>query len=219
MKYFRIFPLLLCVMVLLAGCKTKSNATKEVLANGEALVGEMGKGSSLGVVPGSVVNSTVGALIVKKLDTQKKALEATLPSGISVSAIEGGGALKVVFDSDVLFAANSSTLKGSSSNALNSLVANLNENPDTDIKIIGYTDNTGKEEYNQILSAKRAKSIYTRMKEQGVSEQRMKYDGKGSQNPIAGNDTPESRAKNRRMEVLILAGEKMIQNAQQGILK
>ena len=219
MKYFRIFPLLLCVVVLLAGCKTKSNATKEVLANGEALVGEMGKGSSLGVAPGSVVNSTVGALIVKKLDTQKKALEATLPSGISVSAIEGGGALKVVFDSDVLFAANSSTLKGSSSNVLNSLVANLNENPDTDIKIIGYTDNTGKEEYNQILSAKRAKSIYTRMKEQGVSEQRMKYDGKGSQNPIAGNDTPENRAKNRRMEVLILAGEKMIQNAQQGILK
>ncbi len=219
MKYFRIFPLLLCVVALLAGCKTKNNATKDVPTNGEALVGELGKGSSLSVAPGSVVSGTVGTLIVKKLDAQKKALESTLPSGISVSAIEGGLGLKVVIDSDVLFAANSSTLKGSSSNALNGLVANLKENPNTDIKIIGYTDNTGKEEYNQILSAKRAKSIYTRMKEQSVSEQRMKYDGKGSQNPVAGNDTPENRAKNRRMEVLILAGEKMIQNAQQGILK
>ena len=219
MKYFRIFPLLLCVVVLLAGCKTRSNATKDVSTNSESVVGGPGLGAPLGVASGSAVNGAAGALIGKKMEKQKKELETTLPSDISVSAIEGGVALKVVFDSDVLFAANSSALKGSSSNVLNSLVASLNENPDSDIRIVGYTDNTGKEEYNQILSAKRAKSICGRMKEQGISEQRMKYEGKGSQNPIAGNDTTENRAKNRRIEVLILAGEKMIQSAQQGILK
>ena len=103
---------------------------------------------------------------------------------------------------------------------LDKLAVSLNENPDTDIKIVGYTDNTGKVDYNQTLSEKRAKSVYDYMMvDQGVSGRRMEYEGKGVHDPVASNDTPEGRALNRRVEILILANEKMIQDAQQGTLK
>ena len=147
-------------------------------------------------------------------------MEANLPPETAVETINNGEALKVTFDSGILFATNSSTLSDASRSALRKLAVSLNENPDTDIKIVGYTDNTGKVDYNQTLSEKRAKSVYDYMMvDQGVSGRRMEYEGKGVHDPVASNNTPEGRALNRRVEILILANEKMIQDAQQGTLK
>ena len=88
-----------------------------------------------------------------------------------------------------------------------------------DIRIIGFTDNTGKVDYNQTLSEKRAKSVYDYLMMQGVSTDRMVYEGKGIHDPVASNDTPEGRSLNRRVEIVILANQKMIQEAQQGTLR
>ena len=75
-------------------------------------------------------------------------------------------------------------------------------------------------DYNQTLSEKRAKSVYDYlMSDQGISSKRMNYEGKGVHEPVADNSTPEGRAKNRRVEIMILANETMIQQAQAGTLK
>ena len=121
----------------------------------------------------------------KKMDKQKKELEATLPEETTVETINNGEALKVTFDSGILFATNSSTVSAASKSALRDLAASLNANPDTDIKIIGHTDNTGKVDYNQTLSEKRAKSVFDYlMEDQGVSSKRMTYEAREYMNRL-----------------------------------
>ena len=187
--------------------------------------------TALGTVIGAAVGGTAGALIGKKMDKQKKELEATLPEETTVETINDGEALKVTFDSgilfatnsstlSILFATNSSTLSDASKSALRNLATSLNQNPGTDIKIVGHTDNTGNVDYNQTLSEKRAKSVFDYlMVDQGVSSKRMTYEGKGIHEPVADNSTVEGRALNRRVEILILPSQQMIQEAQNGTLK
>jgi len=121
-----------------------------------------------------------------------------------VELVNNGKALKVTFDSGRLFAANSNTINETSKSTLRKFAESLNSNPNTNIQITGYTDNTGRIDYNQTLSERRAKSVYDYLCEQGVSPQRMDYAGKGIHEPVSDNNTIEGRALNRRIEVLIM---------------
>ncbi|WP_080903732.1 OmpA family protein [Parabacteroides sp. Marseille-P3160] len=226
MKSVKLFSILaLCGALILSGCASMNNTTKGaaigVGAGGAvgAGVGAIAGNTALGAVIGAAVGGTAGALIGKKMDKQKQQLEQTLPEDTKVETINNGEALKVTFDSGILFATNSSTVSEASKTALRGFGSNLNANADTYIKIIGHTDNTGKVDYNQTLSEKRAKSVYDYLTSQGVSTNRMTYEGKGIHEPVADNSTPEGRSLNRRVEIVILANEKMIQEAQQGTLK
>ena len=183
-------------------------------------IGALAGNTALGTAIGAALGGTAGALIGKKMDKQKKELEATLPEETTIETINEGEALRVTFDSGILFATNSSTLSDASRSALRKLAESLNQNPDTDIKIVGHTDNTGNVDYNQTLSEKRAKSVFDYlMVDQGVSSKRMEFEGKGIHEPIADNSTVEGRALNRRVEIIILPSEKMIQEAQAGTLQ
>lgn len=211
--------------VTFTSCKSWNNTAKGTaigVGGGTAVgagIGALAGNTALGAVLGAAVGGTAGALIGKKMDKQKKELEATLPDQTTVETINNGEALKVTFDSGILFATNSSTLSAASMSALRNFATSLKANPDTDIRIIGYTDNTGKVDYNQLLSEKRAKSVYDYLMQQGISSDRMVYEGRGVHDPIATNDTPEGRALNRRVEILIVANEKMINEAKQGTLQ
>ena len=219
--------LLLCMAVVFISCGTWNNTAKGTaigVGGGAAVgagVGALAGNTALGSIIGAAVGGTAGALIGKKMDKQKKELEASLPEETTtVEVINEGEALKVTFDSGILFATNSSTVSAASKSALRTLATSLEANPDTDIKIIGHTDNTGKVDYNQILSEKRAKSVFDYlMEDQGISSKRMTYEGKGIHEPIADNSTEAGRAQNRRVEIIILPNEKMIQEAQQGTLQ
>ena len=225
MRHFKLLSVLLCMAVIFSGCKTWNNTAKGTAigvgggAAAGAGIGALAGNTALGAVIGAAVGGTAGALIGKKMDKQKKELEATLPPETTVETINQGEALKVTFDSGILFATNSSTLSDASKSALRNFANSLKVNPDTDIKIIGFTDNTGKVDYNQNLSEKRAKSVFDYLMQQVISSDRMVYEGKGVHDPVASNDTPEGRALNRRVEIVILANQKMIQEAQQGTLK
>lgn len=226
MKYVKLLSvLLLCMAVTFTSCKSWNNTAKGTaigVGGGTAVgagVGALAGNTALGAILGAAVGGTAGALIGKKMDKQKKELEATLPDQTTVETINNGEALKVTFDSGILFATNSSTLSAASMSALRNFAASLKANPDTDIRIIGYTDNTGKVDYNQLLSEKRAKSVYDYLMQQGVSSDRMQYEGRGVHDPIATNDTPEGRALNRRVEIVIVANQKMINEAKQGTLQ
>lgn len=226
MKYIKLVSvLLLCMAVTFTSCKSWNNTAKGTaigVGGGTAVgagIGALAGNTALGAVLGAAVGGTAGALIGKKMDKQKKELEATLPDQTTVETINNGEALKVTFDSGILFATNSSTLSAASMSALRNFATSLKANPDTDIRIIGYTDNTGKVDYNQLLSEKRAKSVYDYLMQQGISSDRMVYEGRGVHDPIASNDTPEGRALNRRVEIIILANQKMIDEAKQGTLQ
>ena len=218
--------LLLCMAVVFSSCGTWNNTAKGTaigVGGGAAVgagIGAIAGNTALGSIIGAAVGGTAGALIGKKMDKQKKELEASLPEEAVVETINEGEALKVTFDSGILFVTNSSTVSAASKSALRNLATSLNANPDTDIKIVGHTDSTGKVDYNQTLSEKRAKSVYDYlMEDQGISSTRMTFEGKGIHEPVADNATPEGRAKNRRVEILILPNQRMIQQAQDGTLK
>ena len=218
--------LLLCMAVVFSSCGTWNNTAKGTaigVGGGAAVgagIGAIAGNTALGSIIGAAVGGTAGALIGKKMEKQKKELEASLPEEAVVETINEGEALKVTFDSGILFATNSSTVSAASKSALRNLATSLNANPDTDIKIVGHTDSTGKVDYNQTLSEKRAKSVYDYlMEDQGISSTRMTFEGKGIHEPVADNATPEGRAKNRRVEILILPNQRMIQQAQDGTLK
>ena len=93
--------------------------------------------------------------------------------------------------------------KGASFKALDELVNTLNKYPFMEIKINGHTDNQGKEATNLKLSKERAKSVYKYLLDQGVINP-MKYEGFGSSKPLVPNDTDENKAKNRRVEFVIV---------------
>ena len=95
------------------------------------------------------------------------------------------------------------------------IAINLNQNPQTDFTIIGYTDNTGGYDLNMRLSQERADAVRNYLMGQGVSGSRLKSKGEGWANPVATNETAEGRAQNRRVEMFITASQEMINAASQ----
>ena len=107
---------------------------------------------------------------------------------------------------NLYFETGSSDLKPGYEMQLNNLAEILNAYPDLKIKLGGYTDNSGNEESNQQLSNLRAQTAKLKLLELGVSADRVEAEGYGSQHPICEtNDTDECKAKNRRIDVRVLA--------------
>ncbi|MGK6341222.1 sodium-translocating pyrophosphatase [Chryseobacterium sp. DT-3] len=107
---------------------------------------------------------------------------------------------------NLYFETGSSDLKAGSDAQLNNLAEILNAYPGVKVKLGGYTDNTGNEESNQKLSNLRAQTAKLKLLELGISSDRVEAEGYGSQHPVCeANDTDECKAKNRRIDVRVLA--------------
>lgn len=104
---------------------------------------------------------------------------------------------------NIFFATNKSELLPESFFELDKLVQQLYAIPNTTIKIIGHTDNTGNEEQNKMLSEARAKAVAGYLILKGISTSRINYMGYGSLKPIATNDYEAGKQKNRRVEFII----------------
>lgn len=182
-----------------------------------ALIGKDGKSAAIGAAIGGAVGVTAGTIIGKKMD--KAAAEAAAVEGAKVDTFEdnnGLKAVKVTFDSGILFAFNSSQLNSTSKASLTKFAKILGENPTMDIAIYGHTDNKGTLEANQKVSQNRANAVANYLKSQNVSNTQFKtIEGLNYSTPIASNDTEEGRKQNRRVEIFMYASEKMIQDAQQ----
>lgn len=107
---------------------------------------------------------------------------------------------------NLYFETGSSDLKAGYELQLNNLAEILNAYPDLKIKLGGYTDNSGNEDGNQQLSNLRAQTTKLKLLELGIAADRVEAEGYGSQHPICeANDTDECKAKNRRIDVRVLA--------------
>ena len=218
-----IAALALSAALVLTGCGLSNTAKGTGIGAGAgaligAGVGRVLGNTAIGAAIGGVVGGTAGALIGKKMDKQKKELEEQVKNA-KIESVNDGQAIRVTFDSGILFATNSSTLTTTSQTSLRNFAANLKVNDQTDLLIIGHTDNTGSDRINDPLSLNRASSVRTFLTGQGVSSNRMRVEGKGSHEPVADNSTAAGRKENRRVEVYILPNKAMVEAAQNGTLK
>ena len=129
-------------------------------------------------------------------------------------------AVKVTFDSGVLFASNKYNLNAEAKKNLEQFAQVLKEYSDADVAIFGHTDSTGSDAINDPLSLNRANSVAEYLTSLGVSAKQIKnVEGFGSKEPVADNSTAAGRAQNRRVEVYMYASEAMINAANSGQLK
>lgn len=228
----------LSALLLLNGCdSTMSNTAKGSLigaGSGAALGGlvgtlassSKGKGAAIGTVVGAAVGTGVGALIGKKMDKAAAAAEQIEDAQVETVTDEYGyQAVKVTFDSGILFQTGSSTLSSSASASLAQFASTvLNVNKDMDVTIQGYTDNQGWKnstaeqsvQKNLVLSQQRAGSVSNFLQQCGVSSSQItSVIGYGEADPVADNSTEAGREQNRRVEIYLYASEELIQEAQE----
>ena len=225
MKAFKLksgFLAYFLVVIFLVGCSSWNNTQKGGAigaGSGAAIGGLFGskKGKTgEGAVIGAVIGGAVGAGIGVYMDKQAAKLEKEMKDA-EIERV--GEAIKVTFDSGILFGFDSFALTPASQETIMKFANILNEYPDTDITIEGHTDNKGAYSYNLNLSKKRAESVYNYLKMQNVISERMVTNGYSFDRPIADNATEEGRAKNRRVEILITANEDLIEKAEKGEIK
>ncbi len=120
-----------------------------------------------------------------------------------------GEGIKITFGSGLLFDVDKADLRPEAQTELVELARILNKYSDTNILIEGHTDSTGSDDYNQTLSERRARSVSVFLAAQNVDSRRFSVIGYGESQPIASNDTAEGRQQNRRVELAIMANDKL----------
>jgi outer membrane protein OmpA-like peptidoglycan-associated protein len=168
------------------------------------VIGNQTGSTAKGAIIGAVIGGTAGAIIGHQMDQQAKELSQTI-KGATVERV--GEGIQVTFTSGLLFAFNSDSIQAAAGTNLRELAASLNRYPDSQLLIVGHTDNVGDDAYNQRLSERRANSAAAYLAAQGVTRTRISASGKGESEPVTTNDTDAGRQQNRRVEVAIYASE------------
>ena len=224
MKKLKVLSLALCAGLVMSSCNNTAKGTAIGAGGGAvlgAIVGKLAGNMAVGAAVGTAVGAGTGALIGHHMDKVKKQAEAVQNAQVeTVTDANGLEAVKLTFDSGILFATNKATLNASSKSALNQCATLMKNNTDCDIAIYGHTDSTGSDAINNPLSVNRAKAVQTYLLGQGVNAAQIRtVDGLGSTAPVADNSTAEGRQQNRRVEVYMYASQAMIQAAEQGTLQ
>ena len=223
----KIVSLLLCVGLLFACNNTQKGAG--IGAGGGAvlggIIGAIAGNTAIGAAVGGAVGAGAGAIIGHKMDKAKAEAQKVQNAQVETVTDQNGlEAVKVIFDSGILFATGKSELSATAKSTLSQFATVLKNNSDCDVSIQGYTDNQGfrgktaAESYdmNKALSLDRATAVSSYLQRLSVPAYQIKsVEGFGQDNPVADNSTPAGQAQNRRVEVYMYASQKMINDAQQ----
>ena len=234
MKLFKTLCIALIGTTLLigeTGCSSMTQTGKGALIGGGggaalgaglgAIIGG-GKGAGIGSAIGAAVGAGAGALIGKKMDKQQAQLEQELGNQAKVEQTtdaNGLQAIKVTFDGGILFPTNGTSLSPQAQADLSSFANSLKSNPNTNVQIFGFTDNTGAMAVNERVASGRAASVLSYLANSGVSPTRLSSQGIPMADYVASNDTAAGRAQNRRVEIYITADQNMINQANAGTLQ
>jgi outer membrane protein OmpA-like peptidoglycan-associated protein len=167
---------------------------------------------------GSIEKANMGDAASRGIATAKKGLEQiTLPGGANISAAPGSinydlakflgdpsaqGPKTFLFD-NLNFDAATTQLTAESQPTVNDLATILKSYPNTQVQLLGYTDNTGPADANLTLSQNRADAVKALLVNQGVGAERISTQGLGQNKPVAPNDAEEGRLRNRRTELIV----------------
>jgi outer membrane protein OmpA-like peptidoglycan-associated protein len=213
MKTIKLLTVTIALMGLIAsGCKSMNKTQKGAVigaAGGGAIGAVIGKAAgntAMGAIIGAAVGGATGAVIGHKMDKQAEEMKKVLGDAEVRRVGEG---IVIDFKEKVLFGFDRSDLGTNAATNLDKLINVLNKYPDTDIKVLGHTDNKGTDAYNLALSERRANSVSGYLRNHGINSGRISTKGMGENDPIASNDTEDGRAQNRRVEFVITANEKM----------
>jgi len=168
-----------------------------------AAIGNNNGSTARGAILGAIIGGTAGAIIGHQMDQQAKELKDEIP-GASVERI--GEGIQLTFASGLLYDFDSDAVKASAQQNLRNLAESLRKYPETELLIVGHTDATGADEYNQLLSQRRAMAASNYLASLGINSTRLHTAGRGKFEPIATNDTEDGRTQNRRIEVAIYKG-------------
>ncbi len=216
----RILTVLVVLVFLMAAvnCASWNKTTKGAViggAGGAVLGGVIGHAAGntlLGAIIGAAVGGAAGAFIGNYMDRQAAEMQRDL-EGAEIQRI--GEGIKITFDSGILFDIDKSNLRPVSQTNLVDLAKILNKYPDTNILIEGHTDDTGSDDHNLTLSKDRAQSVATFLATAEVKSARFSIAGYGETQPIVTNDTAEGRQKNRRVDIAVLANDKLKKAAEE----
>jgi outer membrane protein OmpA-like peptidoglycan-associated protein len=216
MKKFVVVMVVMAFLVFIVGCsasRTQKGGAIGAAAGGVAgaVIGKQAGNTILGAIIGAAVGGAAGAYIGHYMDKQAAEIEQDL-QGASVERV--GEGIKITFNSGLLFDVNKATLRDASKAELTKLAQILNKYPDTNILVEGHTDNTGSEEYNLELSRQRAQSVENYLASLNVDPTRFTIMGYGEAQPVATNDTVEGRQQNRRVDLAIMANDKLKKQAE-----
>lgn len=156
-----------------------------------------------GALIGAVVGGLVGAGVGYNLDQQEAELRRDLAND-RVTINNTGDRLVVSFPNDLVFATDSFAVRPDLRSDLGVLAGSLDRYPGSIVQIVGHTDSDGDAAYNQQLSERRANSVADVLLARGIPISRIQTFGRGESQPLASNLTPEGKARNRRVEIVIL---------------
>ena len=214
--------IIVCVLVIfllsVVGCASWSKKTKGAVMGGAGgavlggLIGHAAGNTVLGAIIGAAVGGVAGGFIGSYMDKQAAEMQRDI-EGAEIQRI--GEGIKITFDSGILYDIDKSDLRPASKESLTKLARILNKYSDTNILIEGHTDDSGSDDHNMALSRDRAQSVSSYLAALDVKSARFSISGHGESQPIVSNDTVEGRQKNRRVDIAVIANDKLKKAAQE----
>lgn len=206
------------ITIILASCSTINPYTGDKQAS-KAVIGA-GAGAATGAVVGlitgddsrerrkhALIGAGVGALaggaVGYYMDVQEAKLRQKL-AGTGVSVTRDGDNIILNMPGNVTFATDSSDINGDFFAVLDSVTIVVDEFDKTLVEVMGHTDSTGANAYNQTLSEKRAESVSQYFQSRDIQPLRLATYGYGEDYPVASNDSPTGRSQNRRVEIALV---------------
>lgn len=155
------------------------------------------------IIGTAAAGALVGGLLGRELDKQAAELRQNLDND-SITVVNTGDRLVVSLPNDLTFATDSATVSSAVRSDLRKVAGSLQRYPGSIVQVIGHTDSDGAAAYNYSLSERRANAVADEIAAGGVSYNRMRIIGRGEDQPVASNLTPEGKARNRRVEIVII---------------
>lgn len=199
----------MCASLVLAGCTAidqnpRTAAGAGLGALGGAAAGTLFRGDDRrNALIGAGIGMLAGAAVGQYLDQQQRELEQSL-AGSGAQVQRQGDVLTVNFPANVTFDTDSAQIRPQFHPTLNDVASTLQRYPQSYIDVVGHTDSTGSEQYNQQLSERRARSVADFLRSRGVTPARIASYGMGETQPVATNATADGRQQNRRVELRII---------------
>ena len=196
---------------ILTGCATDdpNRRAKAGAAIGAVIGGVAGNQSSSknGKYVGAFVGALTGAAVGNYMDKQQRKLEAQLAAErrsnqVVITRIDAE-TLRLDVRSEASFDINSASIKDNFRTSLDTMAEIIGEYDQTAVHVIGHTDSTGTQSYNQKLSEERATSVTRYLSRNGVTRTRMRFSGRGENQPLDTNATSSGRSRNRRVEIYL----------------